>query len=294
MSSLMNAGLLVPLFVIGAVLSFLFGARTLFAGAPRDDRTYLDPVPSGLRLLWPLVNLLERQVGRWAPKSYRSKLAARFSLAGLQYLFTPEQFIALQTLSALFFAFAAGVLSSFMEASSFSWITAGALCGFFFPFMKIKDYRKKRVALLLKDLPTTMDFLVLGVEAGLNLSGAIAQAIEKGPAGPLQQEFARVLRDVRAGIPKSEALTALSERVHVNEITTLVNAVVQSERLGSNLAPTLRQQAMQRRQERFLRAEKLAFEAPVKLMGPLVIFIFPTTFAVLGWVMYQKYLQAGL
>jgi tight adherence protein C len=85
----------------------------------------------------------------------------------------------------------------------------------------------------------------------------------------------------------------MAERLEIHEITSFVNAVVQAEKMGSSMAGVLRIQAEQRRNERFQRAEKKAMEAPVKLIGPLVIFIFPTTFIVLAFPIFIKFIQGG-
>jgi tight adherence protein C len=128
------------------------------------------------------------------------------------------------------------------------------------------------------------------IEAGLNFSGALAQAVSKGSEGALRNEFAQVLRDIRAGRPKSQALKDLAERNQVKELHLLVNAIVQAELSGSSLGGTLKIQAEQRRSERFQRAEKLALQAPVKLVFPLVAFIFPITFLLLGFPIVMKFL----
>lgn len=115
----------------------------------------------------------------------------------------------------------------------------------------------------------------------MNLNSALMQAVEKGPPGPLNHEFQKVLRDIKAGVGKIEALRNMSERIDIREIRSLVSSLSHAEKSGSSVGETLRIQSEQRRTERFQRAEKLAMQAPVKLVGPLVLFIFPTTFIVL-------------
>jgi tight adherence protein C len=86
----------------------------------------------------------------------------------------------------------------------------------------------------------------------------------------------------------------MAQRLEIHEVTSFVNAVVHAEKMGSTLAGVLQIQAEQRRNERFQRAEKKAMEAPVKLVGPLVLFIFPTTFMVLAFPIIMKFMQQGL
>jgi tight adherence protein C len=132
------------------------------------------------------------------------------------------------------------------------------------------------------------------VEAGLNLQGALAQAMEKAPPSPLRNEFGIVLRDLRSGLPRADALRRMAERLEINEVTSFVSSMVQAERMGSSLAAVLRIQAEQRRNERFQRAEKMAMEAPIKLTFPLIAFIFPVTFIVLGFPIAMKFMSEGM
>jgi tight adherence protein C len=134
----------------------------------------------------------------------------------------------------------------------------------------------------------------MAVEAGLNLTGAINQAMEKGPAGPLRHEFFMVVRDLRSGLPRADALRRMEKRLSMMEITSFVGTVIQAEKMGARLGAALRSQAGQRRTERFQRAEKAAMEAPVKLIGPLMIFIFPITFIVIGFPIVVKYMTSGM
>lgn len=114
------------------------------------------------------------------------------------------------------------------------------------------------------------------------------------PAGPLQDEWLRILRDMRAGQSRKEALKQFSVRVGHPAISSLVCALLTAEQQGASLVPVLRIQAEQRRVERFLLAEKLAMEAPVKMLFPLIICIFPGTFAILFFPVIMRLLQEGI
>jgi tight adherence protein C len=173
-------------------------------------------------------------------------------------------------------------------------LIGAGLLGYFYPRLWTRDVRRRRVAQIRKHLPLYLDFLTLAVEAGLNVNGAIQKAVEKGPTGPLRWELEHVLRDLKSGLNRTEALRRLDDRLRIKEVTNLVGAVVQAERMGSGLAKSLRFQSEQRRSERFQRAEKQAMEAPVKLIFPLLMFIFPVTFIVLGFPIAMKFVQAGL
>ena len=102
------------------------------------------------------------------------------------------------------------------------------------------------------------------------------------------------MRDMRAGRPRSEALRELADRLDMPPVSSFVATLIQAEATGMSLGPILRAQAEQRRTERFARAEKLAMEAPVKLLFPLLFFIFPCVFAILMFPIAMKFLAAGL
>jgi tight adherence protein C len=146
----------------------------------------------------------------------------------------------------------------------------------------------------LKALPLYLDIVTLCVEAGLNLTSALTQAVQKGPANPFKAELNRVLRDIRTGRPRADAFRGLAERLQMPAVSSVVSAMITADRQGSALGPILRAQSEQRRNERFQRAEKLAMEAPVKMLFPLIAFIFPCTFAVIGFPIAMKFLQEGL
>jgi tight adherence protein C len=128
----------------------------------------------------------------------------------------------------------------------------------------------------------------------MNLSSALAKSIEKVPPSPLVVEINRVLREIRAGKPRADALRDMAARLNFPVMNSLVSALVQGELMGASIGPILRAQSEQRRTERFQRAEKLALEAPVKMLGPLIMCIFPCTFIVIGFPIAMQLFQAGL
>jgi tight adherence protein C len=146
----------------------------------------------------------------------------------------------------------------------------------------------------LKSFPFYLDIMTLSLEAGLNVNSALQQAVDKSMDGPLRVEFGRVLRDVRSGRTRAEAFQDFAARVQLAPVTNWVSAVVHAEKQGANLAPLLRAQAEQRRVERFQRAEKLAMEAPVKMLGPLILCIMPCTFLIIGFPIAMKFVGQGL
>jgi len=134
---------------------------------------------------------------------------------------------------------------------------------------------------------------VLSMKAGLAFPGAMEQATSQLPDGPMRQEMQRLLRDVRTGTGRGEALQQLAQRVRMASISNFVAVVAQADESGGSLTRVLYEQARQRRRERFQRAEKLANQAPVKLLFPLVAFLFPVTFIIIGFPLYEQLAGSG-
>ena len=162
--------------------------------------------------------------------------------------------------------------------------------GYLLPELNLYERKKKIDKEIVRALPVYLDFLTMSVEAGLNLNGAIIQAVQKGPDGHLKQELQNVLRDIKAGSGQI-ALPKMDERLNIQDITSLVAALSHANKTGAMIGETLRILADQKRTERFLRAEKLAMQAPVKLIAPLVMFIFPTTFIVIFFPIATQVLE---
>ena len=277
----------------------LFAAAALYSSSrlkqqvPEEDREFLDPLPRSMRPLWPLVRIVDYHLCRRVPERFISGPAEALRLSGLLYLMSPGQFTALSIVSMCGWCGAGAFMLAAADLFDARYLFGLALLGFGCPRVWLMDSLARRRKAIVRALPVYLDFLTMGVEAGLNMAGAISQAVSKGPAGPLKNEFALVLRDLRSGLTRAESLRRMEERIRVPQVSSFVSAVVQAERLGASLGSTFRFQAEQRRTERFQTAEKLAMEAPVKLIFPLVVFIFPITFLVLMFPIAVKFMQSG-
>ena len=138
---------------------------------------------------------------------------------------------------------------------------------------------QRRTDRIRRELPDALDLLGIGVTAGLSLDAALARLVETGD-GPLVEELARVLAEVRVGEARDRALARMADRVAAVEVATLVRSLVQAEHLGVPLADTLRAQAEDARRRRATDAEERAGKAPVKMLLPTALFIFPALFVV--------------
>jgi tight adherence protein C len=154
-------------------------------------------------------------------------------------------------------------------------------------------HRQKEI---LKSLPDAFDLITTCVEAGLGLEAALAKVAEKTP-GPFGEELTVSLREVSLGKLRRDALRELGQRTGVADLNAFINAVVQAESMGTSIAQVLRVQAEQMRTRRRQRAEQQAQAAPIKMMFPLVLCIFPTLFIVIlgpaGIQIYEQLVASG-
>jgi tight adherence protein C len=218
---------------------------------------------------------------------YEARVRKSLIKAGDPQGYKPEDIMALQEVGAV-----CGLLGGLILANglglNLAWALVVVLLGMFYPQIWVNDQVKKRHLLISRALPYNLDLLTLSVEAGLDFTGALAKVVEKGKAGPLKDELALVLKQLKMGKTREEALKAMIVRVDLPPLTTFVTALIQADKMGTSLGKVLRIQSTQMRIDRTQRAEKLAGEAPVKMLFPLIACIFPTVFMVLfGPIVFQ-------
>lgn len=229
----------------------------------------------------PLIEAWIRRVAPVVPSSFAGRMERLIERAGGLEGLSPAELM-LYALVAGLSATAFGVWIAVATGWTLWTVVAFTVFGALYPFQWLRDQVKKRHQAILADMPYQLDLLTLSVEAGLDFGAAVAKVVERGRAGPLREELARMLGEVRVGKTRAEAMEAVSERVGLTQLSSFLSAMIQADRLGSGVGATLRLQADQLRTERFQRAEKLAGEAPVKMLIPLVIFIFPTIWIILA------------
>jgi len=266
----------------------------VFNEVPDEDRSFLDRPAKGFRYVWPLITAVEHHWGPYFTDANKRAVYYRLRTAGKEYSIKPEQFIAAKIVSAFVFGIFSFAFLSMLGSSAIILALIGAFGGYYYPELWIRESASQRKSDILKRLPFYLDIITLAVEAGTNLTGGITQAVAKSGDSPLRSELSRVLRDIRAGKTRAESLRAMADRAGSPALVGVVSSMIQAERSGSSLGPILRAQADQIRSERFLKAEKQAMEAPVKLLGPLVMFIFPCTFIVLGFLVMSKAILQGV
>jgi tight adherence protein C len=139
---------------------------------------------------------------------------------------------------------------------------------------------RSRKETLRAELPDALDLLAVSVEAGMGFDGAISKLTEHMD-GPLAEEFALTLGEMRIGESRSNALTKMMHRVATPELAAFVRAIIQADQLGISLGRILKVQAADSRMRRQLAAEERAMKAPIKMLFPTVLFIFPAMFIVI-------------
>jgi tight adherence protein C len=172
---------------------------------------------------------------------------------------------------------------SFMQlpiARSLLYAIIGVAIGFYFPQLWLNEQIKKRQLEIRKAMPDALDLLTICVEAGLGFDAAMSNVAQKWE-NELSLAFARAIREVQLGKVRREALKSMADRIDLAEMSSFVAAIIQSEQLGVSMAKVLRIQAEQMRMRRRQYAEELAHQAPVKMLLPMVGFIFPSIFIVL-------------
>ena len=147
------------------------------------------------------------------------------------------------------------------------------------PWVMLRIMAQNRQKLITKQLPEVLDLLCVSVQAGLSFDAALRRIVERMD-GPLIEECTRMLEDVRMGLPRRQALRMMGERCEVQEVALFVTAIIQAERLGTSLGKTLNNQAINMRERRRQTVKAEAMKAPVKMIFPLVLFIFPSVFVI--------------
>lgn len=239
--------------------------------------------PFAQRVVQPLIFLVSKVFYRFTPSKSRLQLQKTLELAGNPGNLKPYEF---QSLQLFFVLVCMVVVGSFLSLNgkaladkvlllALTAITANLLVKVY-----LNSRIRKRKAEFLKQLPDALDLLTVSVEAGLGFDSALLHVVEKSK-GALAEEFRITIKELQMGKSRREALKDLGERTNVDDILTFVGAMIQADQLGVPITRILRTQAEQVRTRRRQRVEEKAMKAPIKMLIPLVFFIFPSIFIVL-------------
>jgi tight adherence protein C len=240
-----------------------------------------------------LILILAYFVNRISSEKVNRKYSKKLLVSGNKLQLLPVEFVALKWLSASA-GMAVGLYLVMIVHFNFLVIVLLGMLAYFLPDLWLHETTVNRKTAISKELPFCMDLLALSVEAGMSFQGAIAKVVEKGARGAIRDELEKMLQDLRLGLVRREALLALSQRTELYEIRAFTSALVQADRLGTPIGHALRIQSDLRRTERFQKIEKMAQEAPVKMLMPLMLFILPAVFIIILGPVGLKFMLEGM
>jgi tight adherence protein C len=239
-------------------------------------------LPFSQRVLTPLGDRLAGWTLKLHPKTTIDGVSARLLAAGLGRKISPTTFLAFKSalalgglvVGALFGGAAAGPGGVLFAAIALAGI------GFIAPDFVVSGKARSRKDRIRAELPDALDLMAVSVEAGMGFDGAISKLTEH-MHGPLSDEFALTLGEIRIGESRQDALKKLSDRTNTPELSSFVRSIIQADQLGISLGRILRVQATDSRLKRQAAAEEKAMKAPIKMLFPTVLFIFPAMFLVI-------------
>ena len=234
------------------------------------------------RVLVPLANRLANWTLKLHPKTTVDGVSARLLAAGVGRTLSPTDFLAFKSGLAIAGAVLGVVFGGAVKgpggALLFPFMLAGV--GFIVPDLALSAKARARRDQIRAELPDALDLMAVSVEAGMGFDGALSKLTEH-MSGPLTDEFALTLSEIRIGESRQDALKKLSDRTDTPELSAFVRSIIQADQLGISLGRILRVQATDSRLKRQAAAEEKAMKAPIKMLFPTVLFIFPAMFLVI-------------
>ncbi len=282
-------------FLAASLTGYLWLPRLMEAMSVRGMSTRwvtAEEVPSSIfRLVFPIVDRMASLFERLELRRYRANVTRQLRRAGVDQVFSVNHFLAMKALTAVFVPIgAAQILSPLTTVPGF---LAAAVASAWIPDWLLSELRQAREAALLRALPASVDVMSLSVEAGLEFLTAMRRLVEKGRIGPLREELATILNDVRLGKTRQEALKGFADRVELPEVSSFVSVLVQADMLGASIGTVLQTQAERMRVERFQRAERAGARATQKILVPMILFIFPAVLIVIIGPVLLQFIYGG-
>lgn len=235
------------------------------------------------RIMLPFFNKIGQIASRFTPQATLESAKRKLETAGNPMRMDPAFFLSLRFIGAAIFG---GTVFLVFMTTGRNWLQGLGLSalfviiGFMFPNLWLTGRVRARQKAIFRAMPDALDLLTICVEAGLGFDAAMAKVNEKWD-DDLALEFGRVLQEIRLGKIRRDALRDMAERLEVSEFTSFVAAVIQSEQLGVSMAKVLRIQSDQMRVRRRQMAEEEAHRAPIKMIFPIALLIFPSILLIL-------------
>jgi len=240
-------------------------------------------LPFYTRAIKPIVDKLEKAIGRITPVGMKKSIEHKLHMAGDPFKNGISSWVALRT--SCFFGIP-GLTFLFLFAFQVSaeyWFLIGIislLLAMLIPQTFLRQKIEARQREIQKTLPDVLDLVTVSVEAGLSFDAALGKVGEKMP-GQLAKLFNRALQEIKMGRSRRDAFKEMAEETGVADLIAFISAIIQADQLGVSIANVLRIQSQQMRDKRRQRVQENAMKAPVKILIPLVVFIFPTIFIIL-------------
>ena len=255
--------------------------RAATYGKSRRPSTGRPEETFGNRVVEPMKMGLAQGVLKVSPRLTVDAVSARLMGAGLGRVLSPTTFLAAKAAGAIG-GVIGGIVVGGMVGGAFPIVLAVlfALIGFMAPDLFVSFKARGRRDEIQAGLPDALDLLAVSVEAGLGFDAAI-QKLTEHMEGPLVEEFALALGEMRIGETRQNALQKMVERVQASELAAFVRAIIQADQLGISLGRILRVQATDTRNKRQAAAEEKAMKAPIKMLFPTALFIFPAMFIII-------------
>jgi len=235
--------------------------------------------PFSERVIIPIVRKIGEISARFTPQKAIQDTAKKMELAGNPWPIDAATFLAIRFILAVVIGGFVTAMVMLSPTPNFNdnaiYIFGATFGGFFLPQLMLSSRITNRQKEIRKAMPDALDLLTICVEAGLGFDAALSKVSEKWD-NQLSLAFARVIREIQLGKVRRDALKAMSERLDIAEMTSFTAAIIQSEQLGVSMAKILRIQADQMRMKRRQRAEEEAHKAPVKMVIPMALLMFPT------------------
>ena len=251
-----------------------------------DDTNVIKPLSMQSfyeRIMRPLMNKFAESVQSFAPVQVKAMFERQIFLAGKQGIWSVKRLVVMWLLTiilgvALGFFIAQKVHYHFLQEMMI--LILGGVLGAALPFLRLQGMIRTRQKKIRRQLPEFLDILCVSVQAGLSFDGAVAK-IATRMKGELVSEFQRMRNDMSLGMTRQYALTQMAKRCDLEEIYLFTTSIIQAEKLGTSMSRTLKLQSdnIRERHRQYIKAQ--ALKAPVKIIFPMVLFIFPSIFVVL-------------
>lgn len=229
-------------------------------------KRYFSPIVSGMK----------------SKKKFKEKYRRTLASAGMTNILTPEDFFAYKLFLIVGFPILFLLVRTFLEETwPLEYIPVVALVGFYYPDFSINSTIEKRKKDVLRAMPFCVDMLALSVEAGLDFVAAMAKVIEKAKDSPLTEELDILIREIKIGASRAEALRNLAWRIDLIQMSSFSATLIAADSVGASIGPILKALSEEIRQKKSADAEKQGATAATKILIPMMFFIIPSVFIVI-------------